>query len=354
MTNGQDEKAAVSAGQPQDAAPEPRIIQGTRADETLHGRAGDDTIRGGGGSDDIFGHDGDDLLIDVASGAEFVAVKSSRLYGGDGDDRLGALFDVTGGFQFAGNETLVGGDGQDTLRVSGEVLARDVNLTMALLGGDADDRLSSSLDLGGRFTTAVQRASGGDGDDRIAVDLSAGADFAAAYTTVSGGEGEDVLRMEISSRALFGALAETRMRGGAGDDVLDLRITFTAQQDPITATIDTVLFGGSGDDWLRLRVEKPATRFETVSQRLDGGTGNDTVIGSSLADEFVLRAGGGRDRIVGFEEGTDTFLLTGDLTFAALDFEVRPGGTLISDDRGRDLAFVVGVDGLEQNDFLLA
>ena len=90
-------------------------------------------------------------------------------------------------------------------------------------------------------------------------------------------------------------------------------ITGTADNDSLVGTSGRdLIMGLDGDDLL------------------DGGAGSDQLIGGAGADEFVLRPGQGADTIVDYEDGQDSFLLEGGLTFGQLQISQNNGDTLIA------------------------
>lgn len=149
----------------------------TSDDWQIYGFAGNDTLLGGSGNDQLFGGIGDDWL-----------------YGNEGNDLL------MGG---AGDDHLSGGDGNDTLD-----------------GGDGDDTL-----VGGRDNDSINGGTGSDvlygndGNDRI-----------------FGSFGNDQLYGQQGNDLLIGDMGNDTLEGGSGDDVLNDDFGFNA------------MIGGSGRD----------------------------------------------------------------------------------------------------------
>jgi Ca2+-binding RTX toxin-like protein len=190
----------------------------------LYGRAGDDTLLGGDGNDRLYGQAGDD-----------------RLEGGDG------------------NDTLIGGAGAD-----------------ALLGGDGNDRLYF------------------DADDTL-IDGGAGFDWAYA-------QGTDGVALDLAAANLEGAY------GAAGDDRLDASGLGTAVRLYGRAGDDTLL-GGDGNDRLY---------GQAGDDRLEGGLGNDLLYGGSGSDRFEFGLGFNADQSLATAPGIDR----------VMDFSIGQGDTL--------------------------
>ncbi len=185
-----------------DDAPGSRIFAGS----------GNDTVRGGLGNDEIFGQDGDDEL-DGHGG-------NDHIEGGAGNDYLMGGTDIVyddavRNAGFYDRDTLLGGDGDDTL--SGGL---DVNV---LEGGDGDDLLNGSgsrdsLDGGAGNDTLrgwgnADLLQGGDGDDLLEGDSfdhpTRGGEDNGGPDTLEGGAGND---------SMFGFFGNDLFRGGAGAD----------------------------------------------------------------------------------------------------------------------------------------
>ncbi len=195
----------------------------------------------------------------------------STVYGGSGNDTLigGAASDVL--FGGVGNDSLTGNDGADSL--SGEL--GDDRLTgdagNDLLSGDGGHDWAS----GGAGSDTVYGQSGND-------TLSGGDDV----DTIGGGAGIDTL-LEWTDSA-FVAITATSILGLNGDpsDILAIPSTMEAVQ----------LIGGASANKIDASLSNRAVTIE-------GGLGNDTLIGSRFND--VLIGGSGKDSLLG-GAGRDT------------------------------------------------
>ena len=121
-------------------------------------------------------------------------------------------------------------------------------------GSDDDDVYTPPIDIGGNYESFELHAGGGDDS----VTAAAGDD-----AVIHGGTGNDTL-----TGANFG----NRLFGEDGDDVLDARFGSSTTQ----------LDGGAGNDFLVGRTGGP------LGSTLDGGAGNDTLVGGSGADVYFV------------------------------------------------------------------
>jgi Ca2+-binding RTX toxin-like protein len=252
---------------------------------TIDGGAGNDTITGGDGNDTLLGGDGNDVII-----------------GGRGNDtaRLGAGDDTFVWNPGDASDVVEGQDGTDTLVFNGANinekidisangsrvrLTRDIaNVTMDL-NGIEHIQLNA---LGGADNITVNDLSG-TGVTQVAIDLasppsSGTGDLAADSVTVNATKGDDVI--------------EVQGRGGS--------LTVAGLSELVTISgseaIDAlVVAAGNGNDTL-----SAAMLFANTALTLDGGAGNDTIIGSQGADQLL--GGDGNDVVTG-GRGNDTALL---------------------------------------------
>jgi Ca2+-binding RTX toxin-like protein len=170
---------------------------------------------------------------------------SDTLYGGDGNDTLTA---------YGGGDLLEGGEGDDWLSDAHKHF-RDV--FSVFKGGEGNDTLSASSNA---------HLSGGDGNDVL---HSGG----GLNMFLDGGEGNDTL---------WGGYFDAPLIGGNGDDALfvggsDARIGLRFAE------------GGDGDDWLQ-------GNSGGSDLSLNGGDGNDTLVGWLFAD--TLEGGDGDDLLI--------------------------------------------------------
>lgn len=254
---------------------------------TVDGGAGNDTILGSNGVDLLIGGDGDDF-IDGQQGSD-VAL-------------MGAGNDVFQWDPGDGSDVVEGQDGTDTMLFNGsagaeifEVSANGSRVRFTRnLGNivmDLNDVEAIDLNaLGGTDTVVVNDLSGTDVttiDVDLAGSLGGSAGDAAADTViVNGTKGDDLIDIQGSgtSYSVSGLSAVVRVANSeAANDAFV--VNALGGEDGLTATT------------------LPAT---IVKLTLDGGTGDDVILGSMGSD--VLLGGDGDDFVVGLQ-GNDVALL---------------------------------------------
>jgi Ca2+-binding RTX toxin-like protein len=319
-------------------------ILGWSGDDTIYGEDGDDFIVGGAGADRLYGGNGIDT-ISYAGSYEALAINlaTNAVSGGDATGDIISAFEnviatdqddtitgsaaaniITGG---AGNDVMNGGNGNDTfligqnsgtdainggsgvdtllfiedyatLSVSSLSAVESFDASMVtgatIAGTDANNTLNFSAatlnNIGGIFglggndtitgSTAADWITGGLGDD-----------------TLNGGDGDDVFRYEGGGEG-FDAL-----NGGNGTDTLEVSsygVTIGLRTmtgiEQVYGYGDTVILGNGSANTL----DFSAVALYGIAS-IDGGGGNDTIIGSSAQD--TIYGGAGADRITGGEGG---------------------------------------------------
>ncbi len=242
------------------------VITGSLGNDVIDGGDGADTLNGSGGNDTVTGGNGNDWVMG-GSGTDFCD-------GGAGDDKVEGL----GG----SNDTVRGGLGNDTLDGgvgTGDMVSEvgDVNftLTATTLTGLGTDML---------LNIKTAQIVGGAGANKI--DVSA----FGLPTTLTGGAGNDTL---IGSAAID-LLVET---ADVNFKLTDMQLTGLGT-DSLSSIDRIILTGGAGPNLIDAgTTTKPVT--------LNGGDGNDTLIGGTAAD--LVDGGNGNDRITG-GRGVNTVL----------------------------------------------
>jgi Ca2+-binding RTX toxin-like protein len=197
----------------------------------------------------VLGGDGDDVLNG--------GTQNDTLNGGDGDDTLDGL---------DGADTLNGGNDTDTATYASRTAAVTVDLD-----GSGDDGESGE---GDNVAANVENVIGGSGND-----------------TLTGSSDDNVLSGGPGTDTLDGLDGADVFNGGAGTDT----VTYASRTNPVTVDIDSAPDdgeAGEGDD------------VETDVENLTGGSGADTLTGSSAAN--TLSGGGGGDTLAGLT-GADVF-----------------------------------------------
>jgi Ca2+-binding RTX toxin-like protein len=241
----------------------------------------------------------DTLLIDETNGA----LPKASLSGGDGNDTF------TGG---SGADTLNGDFGNDAL------LGKAGNDTLS--GGVGDDTLTGG--------TGSDQAFGQAGNDRMIWNPGDGSDLN------EGGDGTDTVEVNGAD------VAEAFSADGVGNRVLFQRI----DPGPFTIDIGTseklLLNAKGGDDSFF-----GGTALGAMTVSVDGGAGNDTLIGTDGAD--TLLGGGGNDLIDGNAGADRAFMGNGNDVFK---WDPGDGSDLVEGQAGADLLLFNGADGNENVD----
>ena len=330
--------------------------------DVLRGGAGNDTLIGGRGNDIVLGEEGSDLLIwNNGDGSDF-------LEGGDGTDTV-----QVNGADGAGDDFSVSPNGQrvrfqrnnlglfqldigttENLDVNGQggndIIVGSVGLNGLialdldggegndlLIGGDGADVLRGGAGndtlLGNRGNDIVL---GQDGDDLLIVNDGDGSDF------LEGGEDTDTVQVNGSNTAgdsfridpngdrvrfrrnnleqfilNIGTTENLDVNGQGGGDVI---IASVGLADLTNLDLD----GGEGNDLLIGSDGADTLRGGAGNDTLLGGRGNDVKLGQDGNDLLIWNNGDGSDFLEG-GEGLDTVQVNGD-NGAGDSFRVDPNG----------------------------
>ncbi|WP_420006801.1 calcium-binding protein [Arenibacterium sp. LLYu02] len=284
------------------------------------GGGGNDTLRAVGSLVDFDGGDGDDLLL--LSGYGW----NDTILGGSGTDtvrlsdhaeRHNLILDADSGievFDLAGFK-LVGTSSSDVFDFSG--LTHFANTGALIDMGNGHDRyVGSSGDdsvlggfgndtlIGGAGNdlldggSSADTLSGGLGNDRYVVD------HASDLVDEQDGDGIDQVDSSISfslevSANVFGAVENLKLTGTAAIDgtgnALDNRIEGNVAANRLFGGAGDSLYGGAGNDRLD---------GGSGSDLLVGGTGNDVYVIDAEGDRVVERASEGIDLVISFANAT--------------------------------------------------
>jgi Ca2+-binding RTX toxin-like protein len=289
-------------------------LNGGSGNDVLSGGAGDDILAGGSGRDNLDAGDGNDRLFGQGATGDTMrgGAGDDLIDGGAGDDILIDEADA----DFVLTNTSMTGNGNDTV----------VSVERAMLfGGDSDNRIDTSAFFTAGQTSVTLRGNSGDdtligsdindallgdaGNDTI--DGRAGNDRlsgAAGRDLLIGGDGNDRLRGQGASfDTLVGGLGNDTLDGGAGTDIVmetgDVDFTLTSSAmtghgtDVVVNVESAILTGGDSDNVIDI-----SGLMASYPPTLDGGGGNDQLIGSSFVD--LLRGQDGNDTLTG-GEGND-------------------------------------------------
>ncbi len=258
---------------------------------TIDGGAGNDTIIGGDGNDTLIGGDGNDTIT-----------------GGRGNDVgiLGAGDDTFIWNPGDGSDVVEGQAGNDTLLFNGSNANEHISITAngqrVLLSRDVG---AVNMDVNGVETIHVNAIGGADnitigdltgtGVTHVALDLAG----------VAGSGTGDGQVDTVTINATNGSNQITISSAGSSVSVSGLKELVTI--DGVEATDQLVINGLSGNDTIN------ATALATMSLTIDGGAGNDTIIGSQGSDTLI--GGDGNDTITGGRGNDVAFLGAGNDKF---------------------------------------
>lgn len=293
------------------------------------------------------GGDGNDVIRALIQPDEFTAsVAHATVNGGAGDDDILLRLDPNAGMSFTGAGLVAdAGSGDDRV----VVFAQAADISVNLHGGSGNDviLLNEDASEGGAngFGSAHNRISGGDGNDSVQIAISGVYDLDA---TVSGGRGNDTISLAASGES-FGEESHYRsaLFGNDGDDILTVALAGSGS----ALTYHSLLDGGAGNDTLV---------GSAVADTLVGGAGADQMTGGAGDDVFVFGrdAGSAKDVVTDFTTGADHFDLGAfNLDPAGLQalLAASSGSTLaLSTIGGRDVTLAgLDVHDLSTTDFIL-
>jgi Ca2+-binding RTX toxin-like protein len=241
----------------------------------------------------IFGLDGHDVIsLNQANGA----LPTANLFGGTGNDTL------TGGaggdqlFGQAGNDTLLGGGGFDLLFGGSE--------NDTLTGGDADDQAFGQSGTDRMIWNPgddTDLNEGGDGDDTVEVNGGAGAE---QFTATANGTRVRFDRLNPAPFSIdVGTSEKLTLNANGGDD------SFSATGN-LAALIKITADGGSGNDTLLGSNGIDVLLGGDGNDFADGQQGNDTAFLGAGDDVFQWDPGDGSDTVEG-QDGTDAMAFNG-------------------------------------------
>jgi Ca2+-binding RTX toxin-like protein len=306
---------------------------------TVDGGAGNDTITGGDGNDTLIGGDGNDTIT-----------------GGRGNDLalLGSGDDTFIWNPGDGSDTVEGQDGTDTLQFNGSNASETMNLSAngsrARLTRDVGN---VTMDLNGMEHINIEALGGADnitvqdlthtGITQVNIDLSATAgsdvgDGQPDHVTVDGTAGNDNIQISLATVEILGAEPSFSINGlqeqvnisgaeGANDT---LTISAGAGNDTINASllaggiIGLTIDGGAGNDTIIGSAGNDTLLGGDGNDTVTGGRGNDTALLGSGNDTFIWNPGDGSDTVDG-QGGTDTLVFNG--ANAAENFDISANGT---------------------------
>ena len=332
-------------------------LYGGAAADTLEGGAGDDILVGGSGADTLIGGgngtNGDtasyegsasgvtvNLFAGTASGGDAAGDTFSgieNLLGSSQNDTLtgtsigntidgGAGNDTLYGGVGAGDDVLLGGSGNDTFgsdqgadAIDGGSGTEDVvdysasNAAITLtLGAGATNTGGHAA---GDIVTTVENVIGSDHDDMITGDN--------VRNELYGGTGDDTLDGGANTDELYGGAGSDLLIGGTGADTLDGgadgatgdTVSYVTSALHVTVNLGAGTATGSGhssgDTLIDIENVIGSTYNDTITgdgqdNRLDGGTGNDSLTGAGGADTFAFtEAAFGQDTVTDFADGVD-------------------------------------------------
>ena len=271
------------------------VIRGTRGRDVIVALGGDDKVQGfegndlicaGAGADTVDSHYGDDL-VDGGAGPDTLdgGPDVDHVAGGGGNDS------VHGGVGDGEPDTVVGGDGDDLLKVDGNASSS------YLFGGPGRDQMEGSTTYADVFYPGsdmdqdfVNAGYGGEGD-RVSYRLhSTGVDIDLGRETTYPSTEDDLYEVDDIEGSLFDDVL-------VGDDGINELIGHDGN-DTISALGDNdYVDGGLGDDVLDGGEHKPTN----YSRGGDGLSFLTSPVGVDASLARGTSTGAGDDRFSGFE-----------------------------------------------------
>lgn len=268
------------------------ILIGTSGDDYFYPNMGADTIDGGEGTSDTLAIDNS---YDTANTTIVATLTNGSIVGG-----------LSNGTTFKNIERfdLKTGAGNDNINI-----ATTSNLYGQIDAGAGNDTIVGSA------TAPFQQLFGGDGNDNIT--------GGNGGNTLDGGAGNDLLTGGNGDDYLYAGTGADTIDGGAGTDILyidnstdtaNIKVTYTtptngsivkgSNNGTTFKNIEKIDFrAGAGNDNINISATTGSNSFDPGGGFfgiiiVDGGAGNDTIVGSLTANQ-VLWGGDGNDNLTG-------------------------------------------------------
>jgi Ca2+-binding RTX toxin-like protein len=252
---------------------------------------------------------------------------------------------------------VVGGDGNDHIRVSG--WDAPITLPVTLLGGAGDDELISDAGddviLSGTGHDLIDARGGQNTTEASAHDIfvhSAGTVYLSGTQLVVNGTAlsdgiylarttPDVLDVWVNGvrRSFeFGSIESIRIEGGDGDDQISLDLPPGATWRANTPMIvsggegDDVIIGGGGDDLLDGGAGDDVLQGFAGADTLIGGDGNDVIFSSGQGGQTF--GGSGENLILAYRRGVGSMAVIGDDGTGEVEFRAEYGDDDAADGGG--------------------
>jgi Ca2+-binding RTX toxin-like protein len=324
---------------------------------TLDGGAGNDTITGGDGNDMLIGGDGDDVIT-----------------GGRGSDtaQLGAGNDTFIWNPGDGSDVVDGQDGFDTLQFNGANINENISIS-ANHGGVKLTRDVGivTMDLHSIEQIELSARSGADnivlgdltgtGVTQVAIDLAGSpgsgvGDGQPDTVTVNGASGGDRISLTNSdvARVFINGLAEEVTIDGAEAANDTLVINGLGGNDTIDASLlnanwnKVTIDGGAGNDTIIGSQGADLLLGGDGNDTVTGGRGNDVALLGNGNDTFIWNPGDGSDTVEG-QAGTDTLVFNGANVNENIDISANGGRLRLFRDVGNVTMDANGIEHIQLN-----
>jgi len=286
--------------------PDVDYFQGKNGNDRIYGQQDQDNLKGGRGDDRIYGEQDDDLLFgEQGNDKLYGGYDDDKLDGGEGNDQLfgeqglDTLLGGTGNDILDGGiegDSMVGGVGNDTYYVDSladkvidngttadiDTVIVTQSITYTLAAGIENAQTTALGDSNLTGNSLSNSLAGNDGKNIL--------DGGTGNDALAGGAGADSLLGGVGNDELSGGVGNDTIRGGAGVDCAD----FEKAGISINVNLQNGTATGEGSDLL----------FDI--ENICAGTGKDTLIGNSVANEIVggagadnINAGAGKDTLTG-------------------------------------------------------
>jgi Ca2+-binding RTX toxin-like protein len=275
------------------------------------GGTGNDSVTTGSNNDGLFGNLGNDTLIG--------GLGNDALQGNQGNDVLAGN---------VGSDTIYGGADNDYILLSG---AGDTGFTNFGQGNKGNDTINGSAANG--TATDSDTMLGGQGNDLIgATNITLNYDLDNPVTQVGGfrGAGNDFLNGNLGDDTIIGGAGNDTIYGEDGNDLIvdtSSLIAGTGGRNTIDAGAGNDTVGGSAGDSVLMGDGDDAGGLiggapGSAGGFLDGGAGNDDLLGSDGFDQIyggigndTIDTSNGADSVTG-GAGADLFSFYAEDTFA--------------------------------------